>query len=315
MIARRIVGALALLAGAIGGNPVQAQMAAPPLEVAEPGPAGRRVSGEGWVGNYHPAAARAPGILALGGSEGGLGGGSARIARALRDNGYSVLHLSYFRAPGQPEALSRIPLELFDRGLAWLAEQPEVDASRLGVVGASKGAEAALLVASANPAIKATVAGMPSSVVWPGFSWTGAPPEGSTWSRGGKDVPALAYGPYAGSIGSVYENGLKLLAANPETAIPIERATGPVLLVCGAKDTLWPACPMADQLAARAPRRVRTLRYADAGHGVFGLPPSRAPAPASLGALGGSSQGNADARTDGWPRILAFLHGTLKAKP
>ena len=289
----------------------QAQMPAPPIEMVDPGPAGRRVVGNGWVGNYYPAPRKGPAVLLLGGSEGGLAAGTSRIAQALLADGYSVLHLSYFRAPGQAESLARVPLELFGDGLAWLAKQPEVDGARLAMVGGSKGAEAALIVAASNPAVKATVAGMPSSVVWPGFSWTGGPVEGSTWTRDGKDVPALPYGRFDGGIASVYANGLKRLEAHPGTAIPVERASGPVLLICGEQDSLWPACAMARQLNARAPARVEVLAFANAGHAVFGPPLETQPAPAALAALGGTPEGNAQARAIGWPRVLAFLRAAL----
>ena len=304
--------AVLIAATMLTATAAQAQMPAPPIEMVDPGAVGRRVAGKGWVGNYYPAPARGPAILLLGGSEGALASGTSRIAQALLAKGYSVLHLSYFRAPGQSQALVRIPLELFDDSLAWLARQPEVDRKRMAVVGGSKGAEAALLVATRNRAVKATVAGMPSSVIWPGFAWSGGPVEGSTWTRRGKDVSALAYGQFEGAIASIYTNGLKSLSAHPGTAIQIERATGPVLLVCGEQDTLWPACPMARQLQARAPSRVKVLAYDDAGHAVFGLPPQSQSAPPGLAALGGSASGNARARADGWPRVLAFLHAALR---
>jgi uncharacterized protein len=56
---------------------------------------------DGLFGNYFPAPARDPGILMLGGSEGGLTQAAAATARELQSEGFSVLQLSYFRAPGQ----------------------------------------------------------------------------------------------------------------------------------------------------------------------------------------------------------------------
>ena len=269
---------------------------------------------DGIVGNFYPSPlpGKHGGILLVGGSEGGLGAGSARMARALQAAGFTVLHLSYFRAPGQSEALARVPLERFATGLAWLARQPSVDPRRIGLVGGSKGAEAMLLVASRTPGLRAVVAGMPSSVVWPGFSWTG-PAEGSSWTAAGKDLPSLPYGSFAPpNIGSVYVNGLAHIADHPEAAIAIERASAPVLLICGGADILWPSCPMANQLKERAPQRVTILAYADAGHAVFGLPVDPADKNyARLAALGGTVAGNAAARIDGWPKIVAFLHAQL----
>jgi dienelactone hydrolase len=290
------------------------QMGVPPVEITDPGPTGSRITENGLLGNYYPAPGkgRHPGLLLLGGSEGGLGSGTTRAARALQAAGFSVFQLSYFRSPGQPQALARIPLEGFEQALSWLERQPAVDPKRLGLVGGSKGAEAVLLLATREGQVKAVVAGMPSSVAWPGFSWTG-PAEGSSWTEGGKDVPALAYGAFAPpNISSVYENGLKRLSDHPEAAIPIERSKAHVLLICGEADTLWPSCPMAEQLRARSPRTVAVLAYPNAGHAVFGPPVAPdARGYATLAALGGTVEGNAAARVDGWPKVIAFLQREL----
>nr|WP_294850625.1 acyl-CoA thioester hydrolase/BAAT C-terminal domain-containing protein [uncultured Sphingomonas sp.] len=281
----------------------------PKLELVDPGTGGQRVSISGNPGNYYPPAngAPAPAILVLGGSEGGLGKGPNRIARSLHDQGYAVLQLSYFRSPGQPKDLARIPVETFFAGLEWLKTQNGVDPNRIAVVGASKGAEAALLTASMRADVKAVVAGMPSSVVWPGFSWTGSPPGGSSWTRAGKDVPDLPYG--EGSIregmSSIYVNGLKAAADHPDAAIAIRNSPAAVLLICGEKDNLWPSCPMARMLEERDPK-VTLLAYADAGHGVFG-PPRADNDVKGMGQLGGSDAGNNDARKEGWPKVGAFL--------
>jgi hypothetical protein len=212
--------------------------------------------------------------------------------------------------------LENAPLESFDRALAWLARQPSVDPSRLAVVGASKGAEAALLIATRHPELRAVVAGMPSSVVWAGVDWEhgfGAG-DASSWFLSGKPLEHLPYGgfKFATGIRSRYDSGLEQLARHPGAIIPIERARAPVLLICGEADALWPACPMARQVAARASRlsgpKVKVLAYEDAGHAVFGTPvPGDDPRHDRLGKTGGSPDGNAAARNDGWPQVVAFL--------
>jgi uncharacterized protein len=290
----------------------------PAIQLVDPGPSGQRVVEAGLLGNYHPAAGAGarPGILLLGGSEGGLGPGGAAQARALQAAGYSVLHLSYFRGPGQSRVLGNTPLETFDRALAWLARQPGVDASRLAVVGSSKGAEAALLIATRRPQLKAVVAGMPSSVVWPGVDWEYGfgSGDGSSWSAGGRPLAYLPYGDfnYRTGIRSRYDSGLAQLARHPGAVIPIERARTPVLLICGEADALWPSCPMSRQVAARASKlggpQVKVLAYRDAGHAVFGTPVAKDdPRRGRLGSMGGSPNGNAAARDDAWPKVIAFL--------
>ena len=294
----------------------------PPVEVADPGPTGRRVTANGLFANYFPGKGegKRPGILLLGGSEGGLGVATLRQAQALAAQGYSVLQLSYFRVSDKTEKLELIPLELFGRGLDWLRAQPEVAADRIAVMGGSKGGEAALLVASRHPELKAVVAGMPSSVAWAGFSWATFGSSVSSWSEGGKPVPFLPYGPfvYGEGVLSVYRGGLAGLAAHPDAVIPIERTTAPVLLICGEKDTLWPSCPMARQVEARAKQfghpAVAVLAYADAGHGVLGRPRYPGdPKFGDLGSLGGSPAGNNAARIDSDPKIAAFLKAALNS--
>ena len=289
-------------------------MGVPPLELSDPGATGRRVTDDGLTANFYPASepGRHPAILLVGGSEGGLGAGATRIARALQAAGFTVLHMSFFRAPGQGDALARVPLERFSTGLAWLSRQPSVDPRRIGLVGGSKGAEAALLVASRTRSVRAVVAGMPSSVVWPGFSWTG-PAEGSSWTFGGKDIPAMPYGQFTPpDIGSVYVNGLAKAGEHSDAVIAIDQSKAKVLLICGDGDTLWPSCPMAKQLKTRAPQRVTILEYPDAGHAVFGPPVEPADkSDTRLAALGGTVSGNAAARTDSWPKVIAFLKSQL----
>lgn len=294
----------------------------PPARLVDPGPTAVRVEHDGLLGNYYPAAASKPqpGILLLGGSEGGLGSAGSLKARSLQLAGYSVLHLSYFRGPGQSRVLENAPLEVFDRALNWLSRQPGVDSSRLAVIGSSKGAEAALLISTRHPNLRAVVAGMPSSVVWPGVDWEygfGAG-EGSSWSLGGRPMPYLPYGDFEFKTGirSLYESGLAQLASHPNAVIAIERARSPVLLICGEDDSLWPSCPMARQVAARAAKlggpKVELLAYRDAGHAVFGTPVSKDdPKRENLGRSGGSPEGNAFARDDGWPKVIAFLRRSM----
>ena len=111
----------------------------PAVVMSDPLPTGRRVTDSGLLANYFPGKGAGPhaGILVLGGSEGGLSPGVTRMALDLQSRGYSVLHVSYFGAPGQSRRLELIPLETFDRGLDWLKAQPDVDATKLAVIGGS----------------------------------------------------------------------------------------------------------------------------------------------------------------------------------
>ncbi len=285
------------------------------IEIVDAGSTGRRIQEDGIFANYFPAAKKSPGILLLGGSEGGLGSGTRDAAKTLQAQGYSVLTPSYFGAPGQPKHLELVPLETFDRALTWLRAQPEVDRDRVAIAGVSKGAEAALLVATRHPELRGVVAGVPSSFVWPGIEF-GKLKTPSSWTLNGRALPFLPYGPFRfrmlrGDIGVVYRDGLKHVSQHADARIPIEKIHVPVLLICGEDDKLWPSCTMSRQLEEQG-KDVTVLAYPDAGHLSVGPPLSRDdPLYEKLGFLGGTPAGNNAARADSWPKILEFARRTL----
>jgi len=311
------VAALLATPAAAQPAPPRAPPTLPPIAVGDPGPTGVRIDKDGVFANFFPAKAsgKRPAILLFGGSEGGLAAGDGGPIKALTAEGFDVLYLCYFGCPGTPPQLVAVPLETFVRALAFLRAQPGVDARRIAVVGGSKGGEAALLVATRDSRLKAVVVAMPSSVAWPGIanSLSMQP----SWTEGGAPVPYLpyAFAAYAkAGIFGLYDQALPTLGQHPDAAIPVERIAGPILLVCGEADHLWPSCAMADQIAERLKangRRAPTiLRYKDAGHAVFG-PPVSGPHD-WLASLGGSADGNNAARADSWPKVVAFLRARLR---
>ena len=304
-------GVVVLLLIAAAGAAFYFRLFVPGAEMVEAGPTGRRISEAGLLGNFYPGrgAGRRPALLALGGSEGGLGEGSKRLALALQAEGFSVLSLSYHRAPGQSPHLELIPLETFSAGVSWLQRQAEVDPERIGIVGVSKGAEAALLAATRDPRIRAVVAGAPSSVAWQGASFDRDGAFASSWTERGRPLEHLSYGRWKwwAEMSPILAETLKTLPRHPGAAIPIERTAAPVLLVCGEADTIWPSCPMSRQLAQRARSHGRPtitlLAYPDVGHGAFGQP--RPPGE-------GANTATNRARLHGWPRVIAFLKAALE---
>lgn len=312
-------GAFALGRMPVAETAASASAAAPDAEITDPGPDGRRIDEPGVFANVFPArgprAGEGRAALVIGGSEGGLGDASTRTARMLQAEGWTVLQPAWFAAPGLPDDVDAIPLETFDRAIERLKAEPGVDADRIVVLGWSKGAEAALLVAARRRDVRATVAAAPAHVAWQGFVRSGNTRSiGSSWSSEGKPLPFIALGGWNGSVFDLYLDGLR--AASPEAleaaAIPVERAAGPVLLGCGEDDGLWPACDMARAVEARVRARggpaVVLLAYPGAGHAAIG-PPFQADRPTgpSPPMMGGSFEADRAARADSWPRILAFL--------
>ena len=294
-----------------------------PLEMVEPDEqVGERIDTGDVLGNFYPAKGsnNGPGILLVGGSEGGLGDEMSRLAQALQSDGFSVLHLSYWRAPGQPERLEGIRLETFQRGLAWLRAQPQVDSSRLAMMGWSRGSEATQLMAIRNPSIKAIVLGMPGNAVWPGFSWD-APWQqfGAPWTWEGEALPYLdtsGVQMFGRDMDEVNRDLVALQEQQPDAVIPIEEVGVPVLMICGEADSVWASCPMARKIEERAAASgkddVQLLAYMDAGHYGYGAPVSEDdPQFGELSRLGGSPEGNAEALQQSYREIVRFLNDAL----
>ena len=263
-----------------------------------------------------PADAPSPtGVLVLAGSSGRV---DIERARLLARHGALALALQWFGGPGQCPGICEIPLETFTTAIDWLVEQ---GSQRIGIVGLSKGAEAALLVAVRDPRVDAVVAISPSSVSWanvgPGYDGADYPYR-SSWSWEGQPLPFVPYdetwappvGQQPVSFRPLYEASLR---AYPEAAvaaaIPIERARGDVLLIAGGDDALWPSAIFAETLAARcraAGRPVGLITYPDAGHRPI-FPDESPPAPSARVAHDGNPTADAALGRVAWPAVLAGL--------
>ena len=114
-----ISGAVAALVLTAGAPAAVAQPAPAPTITAPvaPEPTAIEVREDGmYMRMFVPAGlrGRAPAIVVLGGSEGGIEG-AARRAKRLAQAGYVTLAIAYFAADGLPPALIEIPLETFDK--------------------------------------------------------------------------------------------------------------------------------------------------------------------------------------------------------
>ena len=260
-----------------------------------------------------------PAVIVLGGSEGGLNPAVTREATLIARHGFVTLQLGYFGAPQLPETLQLVPVEYFEHAVEWLRAQSGVDTAHIAIVGTSIGGEAALLVAAHDPAITAVVAAVPSNVVWQGLGGGISRDPATSFTLGGRPLPDLPYG-WTGVQRDVfgrYVRGLTALPQHPGAIIPVERINGPVMLVCGGRDRVWPSCRMAALVAARLKAKdfqhpVMFLAYQNAGHAAFGAPIDPASQGyAELGSLGGSAAADDAARQNSWVQMLAFLDRAL----
>jgi dienelactone hydrolase len=265
-------------------------------------PTSRPVEGEGFVADFWstPDSAKKIGVLVLGGSEGGT---PDRLAKSIARQGYPVLSLAYFKTAGTPDYLDMIPLEYFDKPIEWLRRQAGAH-DGIVVIGGSKGAELALLLASMHPQITGVIAISPSSVVWQGLPKEFWPPR-SSWSLDAKPVPFVPYDVSKGfnpnNLLALYEHSLEQTETVKSATIPVEQIHGAVLLFSGADDKLWPSARMADDICQRLKShafkyRYEHVDYPDAGHTL-----------SEYSMIGGTADGNRKARLDSARRIQEFL--------
>lgn len=110
-----------------------------------------------------------PLVVGLGGSEGGNGwaGKHGKKQRELlQENGYAFLAVAYFGADGIPKNLDRIAIEGVHKAVIEASQHPQIDESRIAVLGVSRGSELALLLGSYYSEYKCVVGIVPGSSVF-----------------------------------------------------------------------------------------------------------------------------------------------------
>ena len=269
-----------------------------------------------------------PPLIVVGGSQGGLKP-TEEVAYPFAERGWATLAVAYFGVEGLPPRLANIPLEYFDTAAAWLQRQPRVETGGMSIVGVSRGAELALLVAAHNPDFRRVVAYAPSHVAW-GPVGRSADRAVSAWTRRGQPVPFVppsrtpdySAKPYRGTPDFLVD--LRQTAAVQRAAIPVEKIQGAVLLISGDDDQVWPSTFMARQAmqrlnAARHPFRCEHLEFAGAGHAISpgsdpGTLEGRHPTGVFI-ALGGNKAANRAAQEKSWAHVLAFLRADPRRGP
>ena len=291
-------------------------------------PIGDPVVGERWL----PAGDDpSPGVILLGGSEGGLP--PQLPAGLLAARGYAVCRLAYFGVDGTPSTLEGIDLRDVRATIDRFRSAAGVIGDRLGVMGWSRGGELAAQLAATDPSIRATIVWAGSPVRFHGVPDGYSNPD-PAWLDGTTALPSLHISPSLRfparlvravltrrpfRLRPLYQRAFERATDEERQAATIDvgETAGRTLWLSGGDDRLWPS----DQLCARVADDplVEHRTYPEAGHAI-GVP--YRPLGASLVgpdllprvpvALGGSPAANARASEDGWQAALDLLFETLR---
>jgi dienelactone hydrolase len=310
--------------------------------IAGPGVTRHAVRTGGIVGTLFlpPGPGPHPAVMVVSGGGGGIDEFRGAI---LASHGYAALALGHFAVEGRPRGLVNIPLEYFETTIGWMRAQNWFDSRLLAVWGASRGGELALLLGATFPEINAVAAWVPSGVVfWAlGMAEPGDTRPRAAWTFRGRALPflqenntsgdpppvhppgrAVAYTPF-------YRSQLRDARAVERATIPVEKIRGPVQLVSGLDDQMWPSSDLADIAlrrleAHRHPFPFCHLKYPEAGHTIlvpyWPLSGLRVLALARVEGMqddllfqGGTAKADAEAGVNAWRDLLAFLDDAKKA--
>ena len=150
--------------------------------------------------------------------------------------------------------------------------QPAIDASRIAVVGNSKGGELGLLLGATYPEdIEVVVGYVPSGIVWQAITFDREAYHGgprSPWSLRGEPVPFVGPArpaiPEAALMSGLFFGGIPIIgrtfyeralddeeAAVAAASIAVEKIDAPVMVISGTDDQLWPSTRFSEMVIKR----------------------------------------------------------------
>ncbi|MDO5026423.1 MAG: acyl-CoA thioester hydrolase/BAAT C-terminal domain-containing protein [Tissierellia bacterium] len=218
-------------------------------------------------------------VVTFGGSEGSP---NFEEARRLAEKGYETYALFMFGMKNQAKTLTKIPLEQFEDLKKYLEMNVE-DRKPLTLLGASKGAEYALNLASKYKDIDNLILFAPASYNFSGLDFQDY---GSSWTYRGEE---LAYIDIQKGSFSVFLNNIVLASIinspiayentyksaidkddnNYEKLIPVKEIEADILMFAGEEDSMWNSLEMANIIRSQN-SKAKVYPFEGAGH-IFGL--------------------------------------------
>jgi dienelactone hydrolase len=211
---------------------------------------------------------RQPLIVAFGGGSGG-NDWERNYLKDKRDSllghGFAVLAIGYFKTENSPSSLDRISLNAIADTILNIARRtPQLDTARIMLMGASKGGELVLNLASRYSCFRGVIVLSTSHVSFPAITLSA---NTSSWMFNEKEVkyvpapfktiwPALK-----GDLHSAFSMMLKNTEAVGQAEIEVEKINGPILILSADQDEQWPATEMSQRLLDRLERNKFAYPY------------------------------------------------------
>jgi dienelactone hydrolase len=199
-----------------------------------------------------------PLVVAFGGGSGG-NDWERRYLKDKRDSllahGFAVLAVGYFKTENSPNSLDRISLNAIADTILNIAKRtPQLDTTHIFLMGASKGGELVLNLASRYSCFRGVIALSTSHISFPALTISS---NTSSWQFNNQEVayvpaPFRIIGPaIKGNLHEAFSIMLEDEAAVKNAEIEVERINGPILIISADKDEQWPATKMSQQVAER----------------------------------------------------------------
>lgn len=233
---------------------------------------------QGFYGMFYPcinAFDEKKAVIVVEGNEGG-GMLTKGLGAMFAMRGIAALSVCFFDVPGLPKSVEHVPIEPIERAVEWLLARGY---ERIAMYGFSKGAELSLLCASVIPEITGVIGVSPMHCIW--GKQVGQNTLVSEFSYHGRELPCMvARIDYSKIIkgwiveqqmkfADMYEKALEHFVE--DTAIPVERIQGDILLIYAREDTVWCSAEAAEYIRQRLKRHqfihsLTELSYEKASH-------------------------------------------------
>ena len=196
---------------------------------------------------YDEKLRRAPAVIIVSGSEGRIEK-AQNIAQLLSSRGYICLAIAYFGLEGLPQNLERIPIECLEEAKDFLYHHPQVDNTKIGIYGRSKGAELVLAGQSILDNVQCLVLNSNSS----------------SWTCLQKELPYQKF-----QLGNYLLNKFfgKHIPEDSRAQIDVSKIASPLLLLGSDVDEIWNASSAIDNIISHYKgESILFKKYHETGH-------------------------------------------------